>query len=236
MRIGTLAAAAVLGGAVGFTSAAARAAVAPALPDAGLYTTYTLSADATSISASVCGSVGGTEGCYGGGTLSGFHRACAVIEGTPSYSGNTVTRMIYVLDGQVSDTATARLWVYRKTDSIAAGFDSVAFTLRKRVDTALPAGRKAACYLAANDTYVFAGTSAATAAARIGKADFQVSAIGGSSPPQSMTGISADERGWVSMNFSGSFYLVGPNSGDVGSVGGGQAWLAGTRNGLAFGK
>lgn len=214
-------------GATAFNAAAAA-------PDSGLYTSYTLSSDATSISASVCGAVPGSSGCYGGGALTGFHRACAVIEGTPTYKGNTATRLVYVLDGQTLNSAVARLWVFRKIDAIAASFDTVTFTEIRRVDTGLPGGKRAACYLAANDTYLFAGTSAATSAARIGKTDYQVTAVGGSIPPANMIGISADERGWVSMNFNGSFYLVGPQSGE-GGVGGGQAWIAGTSNGLTFG-
>lgn len=212
---------------------ASAAAPAPA-PDAGLYTTYALSSDATSVSASVCGAVGGTSGCYGGGTLVGFRRACAVIEGAPAYKGATVTRMVYVLDGQVSDTATAHVWIYRKTDAIATGFDTVTFKLHKKLDTMLPAGKKAGCYLAADDGYVFAGTSAATSAIRLSKATDEITIVGGFSPPSNLVGITADDRGWISVDFAAAFLLFDP-SGNTAATGGGAAWVASARNGLTFG-
>ena len=75
--------------------------VAPAAAiDATLYTRYHTDPDQTIIDWNVCGSLPGSSGCYGSGTLGPFGRVGALLEGEPKTDliANTVTRAIYVLE------------------------------------------------------------------------------------------------------------------------------------------
>ena len=67
--------------------------------DSTLFTTYNLGGNNTNISWSVCGSLPGTSGCYGGGSLGPFGRIGAMIEGNPrqNLKAGTVTRYILML-------------------------------------------------------------------------------------------------------------------------------------------
>src|SRR5205823_15050548 len=76
----------------------------PAAPaaaiDATLYTRYHTDPNQTSVDWNVCGSLPGSSGCYGSGTLGPFGRIGALMGGEPKTDrvAHTVTRAIYVLE------------------------------------------------------------------------------------------------------------------------------------------
>ena len=80
------------------SGAAQTTSAPPSALDATVFTTYSLSSGDQNVSLSVCGSLPGSEGCYGGAFLGPFGKIGALLEGNPSTKGNTVIRAIYVLD------------------------------------------------------------------------------------------------------------------------------------------
>lgn len=116
------------------------------------------------------------------GTLGPFIRACAILQGTPSTSGDTMVRAIYVLDAgnEVSDNVT--LHVYTRTDIINSSggqlSDAVTITPKKALHlSALVSKAGVTCYMAANETSVFASTSANQEASIVNKESFAQSSI-----------------------------------------------------------
>src|SRR2546430_9963099 len=104
-------------------------------PDATLFTTYNIDTAHTSVGWSVCGSLPGSSGCYGSGSLGPFGKVGALLEGEPKTdrSANTVTRAIYVLDhlsGPNQDQVV--LYIYTKVDTITTDSDTVTVTLSQR--------------------------------------------------------------------------------------------------------
>jgi hypothetical protein len=195
-----------------------------------LYATYSASQDGTSVSFEVCGSVQQAEGCFGGASLGPFGHACGVIEGKPKQKGDVVTRDIYVLDKGSQASSTALLDVYKRTDTITSTSDTIQATLTKSVSLNLPGGPSTECSMGAGPSYVFAATTASTQAAAINISTLDVSLVGGFSPPSDVTSITADDRGYVSIQFGEGFYLFGPD-GSGEEDGGGNAALVNTRNG-----
>jgi hypothetical protein len=195
----------------------------------GLFATY--SANATSVSFTVCGSLPQTEGCYGGGTMQPFEQACAVLEGTPKINKkNVMTRAIYVLDKRTSNTAPINLYVYKRTDTLTDSYDTVQVTLVQSVPLGLTGGASSHCSLAGNLDYVYAATDQDTTAAGINKTTLAVSQLGGFSPPSTITSITADDRGYVSLHFGEGFYVFAPD-GSGEEDGGGAADMVNSRNG-----
>jgi hypothetical protein len=197
---------------------------------ADLYATYTSSGDGANVSFDVCGSTQGSEGCFGGATLGPFGHACGVIEGAPKTKGDVVTRAIYVLDKGSSSNSQAVLDVYKRTDTITENDDSVQVTLIQSLSLGLPGGPSTECSMAEGKADVFAATTASTQAAEINISTLAVSLVGGFSPPADVTSMTADGRGYVSVQFTEGFYLFAPN-GSLDEDGGGDAALVNTRNG-----
>jgi hypothetical protein len=195
--------------------------------DAGLYATY--SGGPTSIGFIVCGSVPGSSGCYGSGSLGPFEQACAVLEGTATQKDDVVTRAIYVLDKRTSKTAPITLTVFKRTDTIADGFDQILVTQVQQIPLGVNGGAKSHCSMAANDAFVYAATDADTVAVGVDKKSFATFQLGGFSPPETVTSITADERGYVSLHFDGGFYIYAPDGSFEGD-GGGSADMVGTRS------
>ena len=86
----------------------------------------------TNVDWNVCGSLPGSSGCYGSGTLGPFGKIGALMEGEPKTdrSANTVTRAIYVLDYHSGPNQNeVVLYVYTKVDTITADSDTVTVTL-----------------------------------------------------------------------------------------------------------
>ncbi|HEX3664850.1 MAG TPA: hypothetical protein VHU23_06440 [Rhizomicrobium sp.] len=195
-----------------------------------LFATYSASQDGTSVSFSVCGSVQEAEGCFGGGSFGPFGHACAVIEGKPKTKGDVVTRDVYVLDKGAQSDSTAVLDVYKRTDTITSSSDTIQVSLTKAVSLGLPGGPSTECSMGAGKDYVFAATTASTQVAAINMSTLAVSLEGGFSPPATVTSITADDRGYVSVQFTEGFYVFGPDGSGL-EDGGGNAALVNTRNG-----
>jgi len=202
----------------------------PTAPDSTLYTSYFSESGYQSISWVVCGSTQQTEGCYGSGSLGPFGRAGALIEGSPSTSGDTVTRHIYVVDIESGASGTGvSLYVYKKTDTVSSTYDTTVVTLTNTVSLPLTGGSEAVCSMAANSGYLFIGTNQSPEAVEVKKSNLSVTQVGGFEPPINVTSITADQYGYVTVTFGGinggdsGFVQFGPNGQGEGD--GGGAWF-----------
>lgn len=207
-----------------FSMGAQTASTHPATaPDAGLYTNYygTL----TSVNWIVCGSTSESEGCYGFGTLGPFVGVGAMLESNPSYSGDIVTRYIYVVDTGASPVS---LYIYKKTDTISASYDTTLITLARVVSLSqLVGGESATTYMAANADYLFIGTSLSPNAVSVSKTTAKVTELGGFSPPTDVTSITSDEYGYVTVTQGTAFTVFGPDGSET-EDGGGTQFMLGT--------
>jgi hypothetical protein len=198
---------------------AQSAAAPPAAPDSTLYTTYT--GGPTTINWLVCGSTQQSSGCYASGSIGPFVGVGAMLEGNPLVSGDVVTRAIYVVD---SGASAVKLYVYKKTDTVSASFDTVTVTLSKTVTLPLTGSSTAECFMAANRSFLFIGTNQTAIGAEVQKSNLAVSDIPGFSPPINVSSITSDQYGYVTVTFGNSsesgFSLYGP-SGTLQEDGGG---------------
>lgn len=149
------------------------------------------------------------------GTLGPFNRACAILQGTPTSLGDAMTRAIYVLDAGNSTSDKVMLHVYTRTDVITASggqsSDTVTITPKKTVPLSVLASKAGAtCYMAANETSVFASTSANEEAAIVNKASFVESSISSlvTDYADAVTKITATSEGIVFVTFG-----MGPHAG-----------------------
>lgn len=199
--------------------------------DSNLYATFAMRGH-TSVSFVVCGSLPETNGCYGSGDLDPpFEAACAVLQGSPNYNGDVITRDIYVLDKRSSGKTAVQLYIYQRKDTITDNSnDSVSVTLKHTIALPIKGGPNADCALAGNNAAVYAGTTKDTVAVSIDKQTHVVNTLGGFSPPEKLVGITADDRGFISLLFSDGFYVIDPKGHGDGD-GGGAASLINTRNG-----
>src|SRR5437667_8990567 len=117
------------------------AAVPAATPiDATLYTRYHTDPNQTIIDWNVCGSLPGSSGCYGSGSLGPFARIGGVMEGEPKTDliANTVTRPIYLVDiASGPNQNEVVLYVYTKVDTITTDSDTVTVTLSQTISLPL---------------------------------------------------------------------------------------------------
>src|SRR5207249_10039057 len=114
--------------------------------DGTLYTRYNVDPDHTNIAWNVCGSMPGSRGCYGSGSLGPFGRIGAMLEGEPKTDrhANTVTRAIYVLDSASGPNQNeVVLYVYTKVDTITTDSDTVTVTLSQTISLPLVGGTSA---------------------------------------------------------------------------------------------
>jgi hypothetical protein len=209
---------------------------AAAAPDSTLYITYSLfsSSGQTTVSWVICGSTQESEGCFDSGSLGPFVAVGAMIEGTPSVQGSVVTRAIYVVD---SGSASVKLYVYKRTDTITASFDTTKITLAHTVTLPLTGGTTALCSMAANSGFLFIGTDQSPEAVEVTKSNLKVTQLGGFSPPINVTAVTADQYGNVAVtqgNSSGEsgFSLYGPN-GEGLEDGGGADFVVGTQQAVS---
>ncbi len=212
--------------AVGSVALAAQPALARrAALDAGLIAEYT--ASSTGVQFTVCGSTLDSGGCFGGGTMSPpFEQACAVLEGTPKTRRNVVSRDIYVLDKRTSASDPATLYVYTRADTITDSYDSVQVTLKKQIPLGVTGGSSANCFMVASDAFVYASTDASATIGVVDQKALTVSPLSGSGL---VTGMTADERGYVAVNFQGEFGIADP-TGRFEQSGGGHEDVVSTRN------
>jgi len=141
------------------------------------------------------------------GSIGPFTSACAIVEGQPTTSGSVTTRNVYVLDAGDGSTNGVVLNVFSKTDTITttsdSTSDSVAFTLSQQVSLTLASQAGAVCYMAANDTSVFAGTSANNFASIINKSSLAETTVASTVTlfNDPVTQISATSEGKVLVTF-----------------------------------
>jgi len=179
----------------------ALAAQTPAAPDATLFTTYSLFSGEQTLDWIVCGSTTGSSGCYASGTLGPFGKIGAMIEGNPSVSGSTVTRMIYVVDTASGTSGTGvTLNAYKKTDTVSSTSDTVKVTLIKSVSLpTLTGGITATCSMAATPTLLFIGTNQGEQAVYVKKSNFSVTPVGLYIIGPPVTSITVDKYGYVTV-------------------------------------
>jgi hypothetical protein len=207
-------------------SALAAQSQTPAAPDANLYTNYFGSA--TSVSWIVCGATQQSSGCYDSGSIGPFVSVGAMLESNPQVSGSVVTRFIYVVDAGASPVT---LYVYKKTDTISSSFDTTVVTLFKTVSLSQLVGGSVTTFMAANNKYLYIGTSLSPNAVYVSKGTLKVTEIGGFSPPLNITSITSNQYGYVTVTqgnglFTG-FNVFGPTGGAV-EGGGGSEFMLGT--------
>jgi hypothetical protein len=199
--------------------------------DSTLFTTYTLLGNAN-INWVVCGSLPGTSGCYGSGTLGPFGRIAAMIEGNPTQNltAGTVTRYIYVLDvGYGSGANQVALYVYKKVDVISGGSDSVSSSLFKTVILPLTGGTATIVSMGANAKFLYIGTDQDQLAVQVQKGNFAITQFSEVSGPYDVTSITADQYGFVTVTWGhGAGFEVIDKNGRAQVAGGGDSFMLNT--------
>jgi hypothetical protein len=187
--------------------------------DGTLYTRYNMDPAHTTVNWNVCGSLPGSSGCYGAGSLGPFGRVGALLEGEPktNRSANTVTRAIYVLDtASGTDQNGVVLYVYTKVDTITKDSDTVTVTLSQTISLPLVGGTNPhSAQMAANKQFLFIGTDQSPTAVQINKRTFSITELGGFT--LNVFGIFGDPYGYVTLSFgsfrthNNDFIVVGPD-------------------------
>jgi hypothetical protein len=219
----------------GLCTSIARAAA----PDAGLYTGYYLSSDYTGVTFIVCGSVPGSDGCYGFGTLGPFGHIGAMVEGNGKIVGSVVNHDIYVVD--VAGGANGKeviLNSYTLTNTVNPPYDTVTYELTKQLSLPLSGGKEVRCSLADNGKFLFVGTDKSTSAVVVAKDGYAVTSVGGFSNNPTVAAITTDNRGYVIVAFGANSGGPGGNvdfgpDGTVVSDGGGAWFLVPTTQGIS---
>jgi hypothetical protein len=203
---------------------------------ADFYTTFWVNGSGNAINWSTCGSTQYTEGCFGGGTMTGFARACAVLAGGEHTKGDAVTGEIYVLDSGGTSKADVKLDVFKEINEVTTTTVSTTILLNQSVPLPISGGAKARCSMAANTGFIFAGMSTSPNAVRIAKTDLSVFSYGAFFPPIPVVEINADQQGYVAINYADpsggtntGFILIGPDGSTV-EDGGGNGVIFDSRN------
>jgi hypothetical protein len=145
------------------------------------------------------------------GSIGPFSQACAILEGHPTTAGDIVTRRVYILDAGDGTSNTAMLHIFKKTDSITtvngATSDAVQFIAEKSIVLPLSSNAGASCYMAANNTSVFAATNFDVFPAIVDK-NTLVASSGTLGVSSRINQITATDKGDVFVTFG-----VGANAG-----------------------
>lgn len=189
-------------------------------PDLDLYTTY--SGTYAALDWLVCGSTSQSSGCYGSGSLGPFVAIGAMLEGTPVVNGNVVTRAIYIVDSGADPVV---LYVYTKTDTVTATFDTVSVKLTNTINLSLTGGTNVSASMAANSRFLFIGTDEGDTPVRVTKSNLHVQRLTDFSG--ATLSITSDQYGYVSVEQVGAFTVYGPN-GTLQEDGGGDQFMLGT--------
>jgi hypothetical protein len=222
-----------------FSAVAISPAAMGALPDAGLFTTYSLSNGYTQVSFVVCGYLPQSDGCYGSGSLGPFGHVGAILEGYASVVGDAVNRSIYVVDiaaGSTGDQVV--LYRYQKTDTVSNGSDQVTTKLTKTVQLPLVGGVNARCSIAGNAKYVYIGTDQSSFAVQVTKGSLAVGQVGGFSNNPTVASITTNDAGDIVVTFGadaggpGGIVVLGPN-GQFLEDGGGASFTLTSTQGLS---
>ena len=208
-------------------------------PDATLFTTYTLSSNDQFLSWVVCGSTQQSEGCYSSGNLGPFGKAGALMESDPVIAGNSVLRAIFVVDTASGSSGDGvKLFVYLKRDVVSPTYDTATVTLLGGLSLPLVGGPTAVCSMAANKGFLFIGTDLSPQAVKVELDNGSVTQLGGFVPPITVSAITADEYGYVTVtqgSFSsgtGGFSVFGPD-GALREDGGGADFMLNTVTGVS---
>jgi hypothetical protein len=203
--------------------------------DSTLYTNYTTDANLDTLTWIVCGSLPGSSGCYGAGSIGPFGKVGAMIEGNPSTAGSVVTRAIYVVDVAAGVGANqVVLNVFKKTDTITNSSDTISVTLTKTATLPLTGGASVSCFMAANKGFLFFGTDQTAVAVEVKKSNLnvtQISVTGGIN----VSSITADQYGYVTVTQGSpsggatAFGVWGP-TGSLQEDGGGTQFMLNTIN------
>jgi hypothetical protein len=215
---------------------------AAAAPDATLVTSYFfLDSARTEVAWSTCGQTQNTTGCYGGGNLGPLGKIGALLEGKPKVnsSTNTVTRNIYLLDIAAGNNLNqVQLYVYSKRDTITPDTDNVTVVLSQTISLPLKGGTTARALMAANDNFIFIGTSNGSHVVKLQKRTFAVTDIPSQGlPPLNVSAITANQYGYVTVTYGpfdptqNSAYDIYDQLGQNVQVGGGASFVVGTQEG-----
>jgi hypothetical protein len=208
-------------------------------PDAGLFAQYDFPSDFSSVDFVVCGYLPQTDGCYGSGSFGPFGHVGAMLEGYPSTDGDVVERAVYIVDvagGKGRDEVI--LYHYVLTYTITDGTDAAITTkLTRTVSLPLVGGKGVRCSLAGNSHVVVIGTDQSTQAVMLTKGSLAIQTIGGFSNAPTVTSITTDAYGYISVSFGGGsvipgFVVIGPTGGFE-EDGGGESFLVSTSTGLS---
>jgi hypothetical protein len=217
-------------------SAGFAASAQAAAPDATLYTSYSVDSTLENADWVVCGATSQTSGCYASGTLGPFGHIGAMLESRPAVSGETVTRQIYVLDVESGSSRNGvSLFVYTKKDVVSATDDTVTVTHSRTISLPLVGGSGVKASMAANNPYLYVGTSKSTQAVTVDRSKWTVTTIGGFSSPLPVASITSDSYGYITVTFGApnstfsGFYVFGPTGASEGD-GGGATFMLNTSN------
>jgi hypothetical protein len=148
------------------------------------------------------------------GSLGPFKKACAILQGTPSTTGSVMKRSVYVLDAGNGASNSVVLHIYTRTDTITSNngqiSDVATIVPHHKVVLSLASAAASTCYMAANDTSVFASSSANDMASIVDKTTFVETIIQSSvtATTNPVAQISATMEGIVFVTFG-----TGPTSG-----------------------
>ena len=143
-----------------------------------------------------------------------------MLEGALDTHGGISRQPIYIMDSNAGGGTSVALDVYRKTVVTTKNTITTTFKLIKAASLPLAGGSSTNCKAAANAAVIAAGTSTSTTAALINKTTLKVQNYGGFSPPEDVSSITVDAAGYLSINFTNGFYLLGPDGQSVGDGGG----------------
>jgi hypothetical protein len=202
---------------------------APA-PDAGLFNGYELDSTDTNITLYICGSLPGSEGCYGSGELGPFGHVGAMVESIAHTVGNVVTHNIYVVDVAAGTSGTdVVLYRYILTNTVQPPNDSISYRLVKKFPLPLTGGLDVRCSLASNAGFLFVGTDKSASVVRVAKSGYAIASFAGASNNPTVAAITADANGFVLVDFGGNAdgpgaqTAFGPNGNEF--SGGGGIWF-----------
>lgn len=206
-------------------------------PDANLFTSYSLSGGYTNVNFLVCGSVPGSDGCYGSGMVGPFGHVGAMVESHGRTVSDAVRHNFFVVDvaGGAGQNDVI-LYRYELTNTVVPPYDTVTYKLTKQLTLPLAGGANVRCSLAANAGFLFVGTDKSTSAVEVSKETFAVTSIGGFSNDPTVSAITTDDRGFVVIAFGsaagGGNVVIGPEGSAV-QDGGGTAFLLPSMQGLS---
>jgi hypothetical protein len=162
-----------------------------------------------------------------------------MVEGNPVVSGNTVTRMIYLIDIASGALGTGvTLNAYTKSDVVTSTDDTVTVTLSKTVNLPLTGGTTATCWIAATSTLLFVGTNQSQQAVTVKKSTLFASKVQAYFQGLNISAMTVDKYGYVTVT-QGSFgsgangFTLFTSRGVAISAGGGASFMLNTTMGFS---